>query len=77
VWAGHLIHLVRDTPYGCEMHSRFWLGDFDPPALAPSREARIALMPDHIGPALQRHCQEEMGYLAGFLPALYARETGR
>ena len=30
LWAGHLIHLVRDTEYGCEMRSRFWLGDFEP-----------------------------------------------
>jgi DAPG hydrolase PhiG domain len=75
VWAGHLIHLVRDTDYGCEMRSRFWLGDFDPPALASTREARIQAFPDRVGAALHKHCNEEMGYLAQFLPGLYAREA--
>ena len=76
VWSGHLIHLCRDTAHGCEMRSRFWLGDFDPPELAPSREARIALFPDRVGEGLLKHCHEEMSYLAGFLPALHAREAG-
>ena len=76
VWAGHLIHLCRDTDYGCEMRSRFWLGDLDPAELAADREARIALFPDRAGEGLLRHCHEEMSYLAGFLPELHARETG-
>jgi len=76
VWTGHLIHLVRDTDYGCEMRSRFWLGDADPPHLAPDRATRETLIPDAAGAGLQKHCHEEMSYLAGFLPTLYARETG-
>jgi hypothetical protein len=75
VWAGHLIHLVRDTDYGCEMRSRFWLGDVDPPRLASDREARIALFPDRVGAGLHKHCNEEMAYLASFLPGLHARES--
>jgi len=75
VWAGHLIHLCRDTDYGCEMRSRLWLGDVEPPELAPTREARIGLFPDRAGEGLLRHCHEEMSYLAGFLPDLYAREV--
>lgn len=75
LWAGHLIHLVRDTDYGCEMRSRFWLGDFSPP-IADSAQAIQQLIPDKIGWGLLKHCNEEMGYLAGFLPALYQRETG-
>jgi hypothetical protein len=77
VWAGHLIHLVRDTDYGCEMRSRFWLGDFDPPQIAPTREVRAQLFPDRVGAGLHKHCNEEMAYLAQFLPSLYADETGR
>jgi hypothetical protein len=76
VWAGHLIHLCRDAPYGCEMRSRFWLGDLDPPELAPDRAARISLFPDRMGAGLLKHCHEEMSYLAAFLPRLYAKETG-
>lgn len=75
IWAGHLIHLVRDTDYGCEMRSRFWLGDIDPPGLAPDPEARANLFPDTVGTGLLRHCHEEMSYLAGFLPELYAKHT--
>jgi len=75
-WAGHLIHLCRDTEYGCEMRSRFWLGDCDPPELASDPVTRIQLFPDRVGEGLLNHCHEEMSYLAEFLPALYARETG-
>jgi hypothetical protein len=77
VWSGHLIHLVRDTGYGCEMRSRFWLGDIDPPALASTREARIERIPDRVGPALLKHCHEEMSYLAAFLPALHESRVRR
>ena len=72
IWAGHLIHLCRDTDYGCEMRSRFWLGDFDPPELAPDAESRRSLFPDSAGEGLVKHCHEEMSYLAQFLPGLYA-----
>ncbi len=75
IWAGHLIHICRDTDYGCEMRSRFWVGDFDPPEVAPDREARIRLVPDSLGPGLLQHCHEEMSYLAGFLPEFYARHN--
>ena len=75
LWAGHLIHLVRDTEYGCEMRSRFWLGDFEPD-IAPTAEEVQKLIPDAIGWGLLKHCNEEMGYLAGFLPELYRQETG-
>lgn len=76
VWAGHLIHLCRDTDDGCEMRSRFWLGDVDPPDLAPNREVRIEMFPDEMGQAVLEHCIEEMRILATFLPDLYKRETG-
>jgi hypothetical protein len=75
VWAGHLIHLCRDTEYGCEMRSRFWLGDMDPPELAPDPDSRAQLFPDSVGVGLLRHCHEEMSYLAGFLPELHSRHT--
>ena len=75
VWAGHLIHLCRDTAYGCEVRSRFWLGDFDPAGTAPDRESRMRLFPDRVGEGLLKHCHEEMTYLAGFLPELHAKEA--
>lgn len=59
VQMGHIIHFARDTDFGCEMRSRFWLFHGD----------------DSAGAAVMKHCYEEMGYLADFLPDLYAKET--
>ena len=56
---GTLIHFVRDTKFGCEMRSRFWLFDAS----------------DEFGRDLTTHCIQEMGNLADLLPDLYARET--
>jgi hypothetical protein len=67
--------LCRDTDYGCELRSRFWLGDFDPSEVAPDRESRMQLFPDGVGEGFLKHCHEEMTYLAGFLPELYAKEA--
>jgi len=75
VWVGHLIHLIRDADYGCEMRSRFWLGDVEPSGIVSTREARLELFPDRVGAGLHKHCNEEMGYLAQFLPGLYEREA--
>ncbi|MBW2298696.1 MAG: hypothetical protein JRF46_00225 [Deltaproteobacteria bacterium] len=57
---GMVIHFVRDTDYGCAMRSRFWLFG----------------APDMAGAGLMRHCIEEMGTLADFLPNLYGKQTG-
>ena len=57
---GHLIHTVRDTDYGCEMRNRFWL---------------LHHPDDKVGLGVMTHNLEEMGNLADFLPALYAREN--
>jgi len=57
---GRIIHCIRDTSYGCEMRSRFWL-------YKASEKECMDLM---------QHCIEEMGNLADFLPNLYAREKG-
>lgn len=57
--AGMLIHFLRDTDFGCEMRSRFWLFE----------------APDMAGPGLMTHCLQEMGHLSEILPDLYAKET--
>jgi len=56
---GNIIHFARDTDFGCEIRSRFWLFNAD----------------DAAGAAVMKHCYEEMGYLADLLPDLYAKET--
>ena len=78
--SGWLIHLIRETPDGVEMISRFWLGDvrLRIPLLGRlfhrkinSVSARIGEVPDQLGIDLLRHCAEEMNHLARFLPTLY------
>ena len=76
-----MTHFVRNTDYGCEMRSRFWLG------LIESRDASVTLSEDQIralresnvneelARRLHQHATEEMGYLAELLPTLYRRVT--
>lgn len=80
--AGHLIHLIEDTPDGCRMHSRFRLGDAvsELPLVGPlitrlagTERVRKARIPDESGLALLLHCAEEMNHLASFLPELHER----
>jgi hypothetical protein len=73
-------HFVRNTDYGCEMRSRFWLGHIahrDPASKIP--EARVLELRAGLGVErarrLHQHCGEEMGYLAEMLPTLYRRIT--
>ena len=76
---GHMVHAARDTAWGCELRSHFWLGHFETKMLGGLVQAagntawvrRRALSPlDAYG--LEAHCHEEMGNLGRFLPGLYA-----
>ncbi|MEM7412113.1 MAG: hypothetical protein AAF430_17935 [Myxococcota bacterium] len=81
---GRLVHLALPTSWGCELHSRFWLGMVHGTGRMGSVVDRIAnrswlrkiAASDQAGRALQVHCHEEMTTLAGFLPELFAAETG-
>ena len=71
---------MRDTDFGCEMRSRFWLGHIahrDPALTAPeARAAELrAGMNAERARRLHRHCVAEMGALAEILPTLYRRVT--
>ena len=69
---GRLLHLVQNTPDGCVMRSRFWLGELDPlPEPRPSPQAMMQLVPDSFGAGLHAHASEEMSILASCLPTLY------
>ncbi|MFC1869318.1 DAPG hydrolase family protein [Thermodesulfobacteriota bacterium] len=57
---GRVIHLARDTDFGCEMRSRFWL--FEASEIEAMR--------------MMRHFIAETGRLADFLPGIYAMEKG-
>ena len=78
---GYMCHFIRNTDYGCEMRSRFWLGHImhrDPAIAIPeekTREMRKANLDRDFARRLHQHCVEEMGYLAEILPVLYRRET--
>jgi hypothetical protein len=82
--SGYLLHLIRETDEGCEMRSRFWLGEAhirilpegNPiDRLLETRFARKRMLPALLGRHLLIHCAEEMNHLASFLPALFAQEA--
>ena len=79
---GRMVHLALPTQWGCELHSRFWLGYVAsrdgsrlPVGVANAAWARRSLARMTFGRALAVHCHEEMSTLAGFLPELYGSES--
>lgn len=81
-----ICHTVRNTPWGAEMRSRFWMGHVAerdgnksywtiPSLIANTWLMRTVLLNEAQGTALMTHAIEEMGYLSDLLPELYARET--
>ena len=79
---GRMVHLAVATSWGCELHSRFWLGYVAPRdgsrlpvGIANAPWVRRLLARMTFGRALAVHCHEEMSTLAGFLPDLYASES--
>ena len=75
LWVSHTLHLVYDTPEGCVMRSRFWLGEIEPVTHALSPDEIRAFVPDERVQGLQQHATEEMSILGGFLPTLYRMEN--
>ncbi len=78
---GHMTHFARNTDYGCELRTRFWLGDIthqDPNESVPDDVkdlVRKQVLTDDFATRLHRHAIEEMGYLADLLPILYRQST--
>ena len=59
-WLGRLFHLVHETPEGCVMRSRFWLGESDPvQSRKPPPEVLKEKVPDAFGSGLFAHCCEK------------------
>jgi len=86
LYGGKMCHIVRSTPGGSEMRSRFWLGIVakrDGNDTVSSIEgligntylARMIAVSETDALDLMNHAIEEMSYLAGFLAQLYAEET--
>lgn len=74
VLGGRLLHIARDTPWGCALRSHFYLGQ-DLPALGQSPVQVEAIFPDEFGRALLQHCYNEFTFLSRFLPSLYIAEN--
>ncbi|MEP3050993.1 MAG: hypothetical protein ABJP48_07805 [Erythrobacter sp.] len=81
-----LCHIVRDTEFGAEMRSVFWMGHvskrdgneniFSIEGLAANTWlARRLLIRQEFADNLMTHAIEEMGTLSDFLPELHAAET--
>ena len=64
---GRFIHAVYDTPSGCAMRNRFWLGAGVDALPAVIEEAT----PDQLGLNLMQHANTEYTILSRFLPNLY------
>ena len=74
VLGGRLLHIGRDTPWGCALRSHFYLGQ-DLPSLGMSAAEIESLFPDAFGRALLQHCYNEFIFLSRFLPSLYIAEN--
>ena len=79
---GRMVHLALPQEWGCDLHSRFWLGYVNSRSgsrivqwLGNRSWVRRALVKDELGRSLLVHCHEEMTTLGGFLPELYALEA--
>lgn len=81
-----MCHIVRDTAWGAEMRSIFWLGNvakrqgndqiFSIEGLVGNTAlARFILINEELAKNLMIHAIEEMGYLSNFLPQLYLQQT--
>jgi DAPG hydrolase PhiG domain len=74
VIGGRLIHVGRDTPWGCALRSHFYLGQ-DLPAKGVSPDEMRKLFTDEFGRALLQHCYNEFTFLSRFLPSLYVGDN--
>jgi len=70
---GRVVHIARDTEFGCSLRSHFWLGQ-DLGGVAPP-EQLAALASDELGFGLLRHAYNEFSFLSRILPALYVAEN--
>jgi hypothetical protein len=71
---GRLLHIGRDTPWGCALRSHFYLGQ-DLPDAGKSPEEIRQTVPDEFGIALLQHCYNEFTFLSRFLPSLFIAEN--
>jgi len=68
-----VLHVPRDTPFGCVLRSHFYLG-IDLTGMRSPKEIEAAI-PDNVGLGLMKHAYTEFSFLSGFLPSLYIAEN--
>ena len=71
---GRLLHIGRDTPWGCALRSHFYMGQ-DLPAAGKSPAEIAEMVPDAFAIALLQHCYNEFTFLSRFLPSLFIAEN--
>ena len=76
ILGGRLLHIGRDTPWGCALRSHFYLGQ-DLPAAGKRPEEVREMVPDAFAGALLQHCYNEFTFLSRFLPSLFIGENRR
>lgn len=69
-----LLHIARDTQWGCALRSHFYLGN-DLPLAGRSPQEVEAAVPEIAGQALLQHCYNEFTFLSRFLPSLFIAEN--
>lgn len=69
-----LLHIGRDTDWGCVLRSHFYLGN-DLPLQGLSAQEVTAAVPEIAGQALLQHCYNEFTFLSRFLPSLFMAEN--
>lgn len=71
---GRLLHIARNTPWGCALRSHFYMGQDLP--IAGKSPAEIAeMIPDAFAIGLLQHCYNEFTFLSRFLPSLFIAEN--
>ena len=74
VLGGRLLHIARDTEWGCALRSHFYMGQ-DLPEMGLSAAEIQDIFPDAFGQALLKHCYDEFTFLSRFLPSLFIAEN--
>lgn len=74
IMGSRLLHVCRDTEWGCVLRSHFFLGQ-DLPMIGKTPEEIALMVTDETGPALLQHCYNEFTFLSRFLPSIYIAEN--
>ncbi len=74
IMGSRLLHVVRDTPWGCVLRSHFFLGQ-DLPLIGKTPQDIAQMVTIETGPALLAHCYNEFTFLSRFLPSLFIAEN--